>query len=225
VVYGDNIYPDVEAMSPAEIDELFFSMHDRSMNRAEWESFFRKPGRRVACWELKPLPEDCLKPSGEMDKSHVESVNRITRRKQEEKVQEGGVYQPGEGGYRLARLTRLLLEGASSQPIEQATLCLQRGIRCYLARRKRFSRRQWVWMGLKLLRSLRRRRWWQQEGFLDKVRLALARFTRNITTMQSLARRRLAVRRCLRLRAPIDSVQLPPVEDKGESSGHEIKGS
>jgi regulator of nonsense transcripts 1 len=223
--YGDNIYPDVEAMSPAEIDELFFSMHDRSMNRAEWESFFRKPGRRVACWELKPLPEDCLKPSGEMDKSHVESVNRITRRKQEEKVQEGGVYQPGEGGYRLARLTRLLLEGASSQPIEQATLCLQRGIRCYLARRKRFSRRQWVWMGLKLLRSLRRRRWWQQEGFLDKVRLALARFTRNITTMQSLARRRLAVRRCLRLRAPIDSVQLPPVEDKGESSGHEIKGS
>ena len=72
--YGDNIYPDVESMSPTEIDELFFDMHSSSMNRAEWESFFRKPGRRVACWELRPLPADCIKPTGEMDKSHLESV-------------------------------------------------------------------------------------------------------------------------------------------------------
>ena len=158
---GDAVYPDAAEMYPEEIDRVFFEIHSKSMSRREWDDFHSRPGPRVVCWELKLIEGDTLMPAGRTELGHVEAARRIRGLKKENELSIQGHYKPGDGAYRLARLTRSLLSVLYPYRDAQSRslLALQCAARCLLARNERRRLRSRVLRGLALRRSLKVRRW------------------------------------------------------------------
>ena len=107
--FGDLIYPGLQEMSSEEVDRLFFELHANSMQRRDWEAFFRKPGDRIVCWSVEPAPPDSIKPTGGRERAHIEAVNRIKRINAAARQSDVAVV-PGRGARQLARLAAALVD-------------------------------------------------------------------------------------------------------------------
>ena len=188
--FGDLIYPGLREMNPVEVDRLFFELHANSMSREEWTAFFRKPGDRIVCWSVEPVPPDSIKPSGGQERDHIEGVSRVRRANAAAQHSEEAV-KPGRGARQLARMAADLVDRASH-------------VGAVLGR----LRLSWALRGA--LCSWRRSRY--MKALLIQGADPSSKYALGATRMQARMRGMLARRRAARLTSPIKVAQSPAVE-------------
>ena len=153
-------------------------------------AFFRKPGDRIVCWSVEPVPPDSIKPSGGQERDHIEGVSRVRRANAAAQHSEEAV-KPGRGARQLARMAANLVDRASH-------------VGAVLGR----LRLSWALRGA--LCSWRRSRY--MKALLIQGADPSSKYALGATRMQARMRGMLARRRAARLTSPIKVAQSPAVE-------------